>query len=143
MTVRLAYDAEILARRAHAGQFRRPIGDEPALPYYTHVQAVATAVQEAHHPSIAVATAWLHDVIEDTAETAESLLSYGFPADLVEAVVAITKRDGELYDSYLARVKANRWATIVKIEDIKHNLSGSPRPKTRAKYLKALKFLQS
>ena len=54
----LAARAETLARAAHAGQV-----DKAGAPYAAHPARVAAAV--AGDP-LAEATAWLHDVVEDT-----------------------------------------------------------------------------
>ncbi|MDH2272954.1 hypothetical protein [Moraxella porci] len=65
-------------------------------------------------------------------------------------MLAITKRRGEKYEKYIARVKANPLAREVKIADLKHNLDLSRLTKItdkdieRAKkYKMALEFLES
>ncbi len=67
-------------------------------------------------------TAVLHDVIEDTAMTAEGLREAGIPAEVVEAVERLTRRKGDDYDEYLKGVRANPLARRVKLADIAHNL---------------------
>jgi len=69
------------------------------------------------------ATAWLHDVLEDTDVTAVDLLSQGIPEVVVIAVLAMTKLENENYLDYILRVKVNELAKLVKIVDITHNLS--------------------
>lgn len=64
----------------------------------------------------------LHDTVEDTYVTLEGLRK-DFPEHIVEAVDAITKRDGETYTEYLGRVSQNKLALKVKKADIRHNLS--------------------
>ena len=117
-----------IAARAHAGQTRRD-----GVPYLTHPAAVAASV-----PPILRPIAWLHDVCEDSDLTLDDLRSAGLPEDVVAAVGAITKREGEAYEVYLDRVVANPQAAAVKCADIAHNLGSQPKPASRAKYLRAL-----
>ncbi|TYC50421.1 hypothetical protein FMN50_23410 [Rhodobacterales bacterium] len=69
--------------------------------------------------------ALLHDIVEDghmrMVEIEES-----FDGEAVGAVAAITKRKGETYPDYLARVKANKTTLVVKLSDIADN-SCEPR----------------
>lgn len=120
--------AKDIAARAHAGQTRRD-----GVPYLTHPAAVAASV-----PTVLQPIAWLHDVCEDSDITLDDLRRAGLPEQVVEAVGAITKREGEDYEAYLDRVVANPQAAAVKCADIAHNLGSQPKPASRAKYLLAL-----
>ncbi len=60
--------AHALAARAHEGQ-RRLSGD----PYLVHPEAVASTLADLHLDADAIAAALLHDVLEDTDVTAETL----------------------------------------------------------------------
>jgi (p)ppGpp synthase/HD superfamily hydrolase len=66
--------------------------------------------------------ALLHDVIEDSEIAAEDLLAEGIPAEVVEAVQYLTKREGEDYMEFVARAKQNKLAAKVKIADIEDNI---------------------
>lgn len=123
--------AERVATEAHLGQFRRG----GSVPYIEHPRAVANRVGD--DPD-AMVVAWLHDVIEDTGETAESLLEKGIPRHCVEAVTLLTKGTGTDYDTYLERVACSPLATKVKIADMLSNLSDQPTPSQIRKYAKAL-----
>jgi len=114
---RLLEQAKINARDAHKGQ-KRHTGED----YITHPEAVAKMVAERPVPVEYQIVAWLHDVVEDTDLTLEVLHEY-YPPKIVQAIDAITKRDGEEYTDYLDRVYHNEMALEVKICDIKHNLS--------------------
>lgn len=127
--------AEIIARAAHTRQKRRNSGK----PYITHPAAIAEKFPS-HRKLQAVS--WLHDVIEDTPLTAAWLLEQGLAKDIVEAVVAMTRVQGENYLVYLKRVSQNWMAIQVKMEDIKHNLSDLPNGTLYDKYLLALEFLE-
>lgn len=124
-----------ISREAHLGQYRF----DGVTPYFTHVEGVANSFAPGEQTMMMIA--YLHDVLEDTSLTAQALLGLGIHPSVVEAVVAITKVEGEEYFAYLARVKANAWATRVKIADILYNLSDTPSRNQVKKYAKALKFL--
>ena len=69
------------------------------------------------------ATALLHDVIEDSDYTSEDLINEGIPSTVVDAVLALTKNDGEDYDQFIDRVLKNKLAAKVKIADIEDNIN--------------------
>ncbi|WP_187329868.1 N-formylglutamate amidohydrolase [Demequina rhizosphaerae] len=94
--------ARELAIEAHAGQV-----DKAGLTYWTHPARVASLVRRLYPdaPAEAVAAAWLHDTVEDTEWTADDLLAAGFPRELVEAVVALSRTSGVGSDDYYARIR--------------------------------------
>ena len=91
------------------------------------------------------AVAWLHDSIEDSNGQVQEnlLLTRGIDIEIVNAVVAITKVDGEDYEKYLLRVKSDPYAKLVKIHDMLDNLSDRPSNKQILKYARGLQFLLS
>ena len=101
-----------IAKKAHAGQ-----KDKGGRPYIEHPMTVASMV----HGRKAKIVALLHDVCEDSDITLQDLREAGFSKRIVDAVDAVTKREGERYRHYLNRVKENRLATRVKIADATHN----------------------
>jgi hypothetical protein len=133
-TVSISELARAMATFYHAGQFRR----DGVTPYITHPAAVA-AQFDSHTVK---AVAWLHDVLEDTAATADQLRTW-FSDEIVDAVVRLTKRDGMAYEDYLAIVRQCPIARAVKIADIEHNLSCTPTLRQREKYATALAFLKT
>ena len=126
--------AEEVARTAHAGQFRR----DGVRPYVVHPEAVASRVGD--DPQ-ALAVAWLHDVLEDTAVTEDDLRADGFPAAVVDAVAALTKREGVSYDAYLRGVAALPLARAVKVADMLSNLADDPTDRQIVKYARGLLVL--
>lgn len=54
-----------------------------------------------------MAVALLHDCVEDSDHTAESLLNSGIPSTIVDAVQSLTKVYGEDYDQFIERVMKN------------------------------------
>jgi len=113
--------AKSIATQAHAGQFDRG-GD----PYVMHPEWVANKVRELGGGEIAVAAAWLHDVIEDAGLTAEDLLKMGVSPEVVKVVVLLTRKDGMSVEEYLDKIRSirdsgNPDAILVKFADMSHN----------------------
>ena len=102
-----------IATKAHSGQV-----DKAGSPYIKHPLLVASAFSDEPH----IVVALLHDVVEDTDITLAQLTSYGFPSDIIQAIDAITRRQGESYTEYLTRVRANSIAREVKLADLRHNM---------------------
>lgn len=137
MARRIAYDA-------HAGQT-----DKAGAPYVqAHVAEVAARVR--HFGPVVEAVAWLHDVVEDTEFTLDDLCLAQMPREVIDAVDAITRRDGEPGDDYYLRVRANHDAWRVKVfGDIPSNtdpvrlaaLPAETRQRLERKYAHALDVL--
>lgn len=130
----IAVRAATLAKAAHEGQFRR----DNATPYILHPAAV---VQRVAGDPTAEAVAWLHDVLEDTAVTADDLRSQGMPEEVVACVLMLTKTEGAKYEDYLAAIRRDPIARKVKVADMLANLSDSPTERQILKYAKGLIIL--
>lgn len=125
-------DAEAFARRAHVGQV-----DKAGHPYSGHLGRVAArAVAHAEAlgwNSAAIETvrdvAWLHDIIEDTSNTAADLKTAGFDRPTVEAVESLTRAEGVAYFDFIDAIamRGGPFACIVKIADLEDN-SDPSRP---------------
>jgi hypothetical protein len=134
-----------VSRAAHEGQM-----DKAGRDYYrAHVANVVARLVIAGHDDTVLAVGFLHDVLEDTATT-EAELRACFPAEVVDAVVALTRRDAEHPDAYYARVRSNPLALCVKLDgDIPSNtdprrlalLDPVTRARLRRKYRHALRVL--
>lgn len=129
-----------IAAKAHAGQV-----DKAGQPYVLHPLRMMLAVTTAEARMAAV----LHDVVEDTAVTLEELRDEGFPAAVISAVEALTKRDGEDYETFIRRVAPNPIAREVKLADLRDNsdLSRIAEPTERdreriRKYRRAIAYLE-
>jgi (p)ppGpp synthase/HD superfamily hydrolase len=116
----VAERAEAIAREAHRGQ---RYGDRDYID--AHVAQVATIVARLGYDSLYVATAWLHDVVEDTPITERDLLDQGIPKDVVAAVEALTKRENEEHEQYLDRIAAHPFAIAVKYADSSANFAST------------------
>lgn len=135
---KIKYALEI-ATKAHKGQV-----DKAGEDYINHPLRVAKSLQNENE----IVVALLHDTIEDTFITAEYLLNSGFSKEIVNAVLALTRRKDESYDDFIIRCKENKIAKKVKIADILDNLNLSRLKeiteedvKRNSKYLNALKKL--
>lgn len=117
-------NAIIAAANAHKGQ--RDKGGQPYILHPIRVMLGCGGLEEK-------TAAMLHDVLEDTALTASGLTEAGFPPEVVEAVVCLTRGEGEEYDAYIERVCGNRIAARVKLADLTDNmdLNRLPEPTER------------
>jgi (p)ppGpp synthase/HD superfamily hydrolase len=107
--------AEAIATAAHSGQFDK-LGND----YIDHPRRVAAQFDPAAQPE-AVCVAWLHDVIEDTAVTADDLDGAGFSEAVISAILLLTRRDDVSDELYYARIRADPLARAVKLADINDN----------------------
>ena len=81
-----------IACEAHAGQF-----DKGGEPYILHpLRLMLRMATEAER-----ITAVLHDVVEDSQFTIEDLIAEGFAREIVNAVAALSKREGEDYIQFV------------------------------------------
>ena len=72
--------------------------------------------------------ALLHDTIEDTEVTAEYLLMEGFPHNIVDAILSVTRNDDEIYDDFIKRCRLNPIGRQVKLHDLEDNLDVTRLP---------------
>lgn len=108
-----------IAARAHAGQ-----RDKAGEPYILHPLRVMLSLGGEHERMAAV----LHDVVEDIPVTLEDLAREGFPPEVLEAIDALTKRNGERRPDAAARAVRNPIARAVKLADLKDNMDLSRLP---------------
>ncbi|MEO1494947.1 MAG: HD domain-containing protein [Pseudomonadota bacterium] len=128
-----------LALAAHAGQT-----DKSGEPYIAHVVRVAAGVEGTD----AIIIALLHDVVEDTDVSLETVADR-FGPKIAAAVDALSKRGNEPLEDYMSRVRADPVALSVKLSDLADNgsparlarLDAATRSRLETKYAKALKLL--
>lgn len=107
--------AIVIATQAHQGQSSKTGG-----PFIDHVRRVAENVAGEDEKQVA----WLHDVVEKgPGWTFERLREEGFSEAVVDAVDAMSKRDGEEYFSFVRRSIENLLARPVKRADLTDNLA--------------------
>lgn len=102
------------AVNAHAGQF-----DKGGQPYILHCLKVMHYLKTDDEELQAIAV--LHDTLEDTDTTVETLAGIGCSQRVIDGVVALTKKKGQTYDQYKQQVFASEDAMRVKMCDLRHN----------------------
>ena len=123
--------AERFARERHAGQFRKGAAREP---YTIHLEEVASLVEKWGGSEEAIATAWLHDTVEDCPPTNLTNIAElfgerieGFVGELTDDKSLPKQRRKELQVENAA--KKSPEAALVKLADKSSNvgaLSSSP-----------------
>jgi GTP diphosphokinase / guanosine-3',5'-bis(diphosphate) 3'-diphosphatase len=102
-----------IASGAHAGQV-----DKAGQPYILHPLRVMLRMTSAAERIVAV----LHDVVEDSEVTLELLRAEGFSSEVISAVDALTKREGESRAEAAYRAKQDSIARMVKLADNAENM---------------------
>jgi (p)ppGpp synthase/HD superfamily hydrolase len=102
-----------IAAAAHAGQQGK--GGEPFILHPIRVMLRCESTTDR-------ITAILHDLLERTPWTLERLRAEGFSEEVIAAVDALTKRDGEDYEDYVRRAALLPMARRVKVADLGDNL---------------------
>lgn len=149
-----------LAIKGHNGQFRK----NGTTPYFDgHILPVTLAVnndfcneygEDINETDLSIlavylVVATLHDYLEDVPganindvlTTLRPHASLAQIAEIEEALLLITKKEGESYFKYLEKLKANHAARYVKIRDLRHNMSDLPEGKQLDKYRLAEYYL--
>ena len=117
-------DAILLAAGAHRGQL-----DKAGEPYILHPLRVMLQLQDEAGKVAAV----LHDVVEDTAITLDNLREGGYSEEVLQALEALTRREGESYADFIERAAKNPLARRVKLADLADNLNAGRLPQIRKK----------
>src|SRR5674476_127778 len=82
--------AKDIATKAHEGQV-----DKAGMPYIDHPRRVAERVAHVDVRPEAIAVAWLHDVVEDTATTLDDLRAGELGEHVMAEVDAMSRRTDE------------------------------------------------
>ncbi len=130
-----------IAAEAHAGQ-----RDKAGQPYILHCLRVMLRLATDEERIVAV----LHDLFEDTDWRREDLGREGFPSPVLDAIVALTRQDGESYEAFVRRAGSHPLARRVKLADLEDNMDLSRLPHPSAhdhvrvrKYQEAYRLLNS
>ena len=133
-TISLVQLADAVACHAHRGQV-----DKAGKAYILHPRAVAAQVEGEE----AKAAALLHDVLEDTDITEDTLRNL-FGDRITDTVCTLTHRKGESYEAYICRIGDDPPAARIKLADLRHNLDLSRLPRvTQRDLLRAEKYRRS
>jgi (p)ppGpp synthase/HD superfamily hydrolase len=106
-------DAIRLAVAAHEGQ-----RDKVGQPYILHPLRVMFRLTTEAERIVGV----LHDVLEDTPYSPDDLRKMGYSEEILQALDGVTKREGESYEDFVLRSKANPIARKVKLADLEDNM---------------------
>lgn len=121
----LIYDAMLFARRAHANHTRKYTGN----PYVEHLAEVAGIVasvpMDPHIKEVSVATAWLHDCVEDQQICPEDL-KLRFGPVVAEGVLLLSdlEEGNRATRKALSRQRlsmAHHWVQTIKVADMISN----------------------
>ena len=138
--MKIVEQAKKFSKEKHKGQVDKANEDY----YSAHVEVVAKKVANAGYPVEYIVTAYLHDIVEDTEVTTESIEEL-FGGGISSAVASLSKSKGEDYSKYIERVQKNQISTVVKYYDMEHNSDLSRLEKIREKDLnrknKYLKYM--
>lgn len=107
--------AEVFARLVHRNQ------TYSELPYYAHLKEVyLTLLDFGVTDENILAASWLHDSIEDTETTYETLLIQ-FGKEVADLVLAVTNEKGtnrkEILEKTALKIKGNEAALVIKLAD--------------------------
>jgi len=110
-------DAIALAAESHRGQ-----KDKAGYPYIMHVLRVMFRLNSDEERIVGV----LHDIVEETSVTADSLKNLGYSDRVIEAIDCLTwRKSEESYEAYVRRLKSNGLAAAVKRADLADHLASS------------------
>lgn len=138
--------AERVARFMHMNQV-----DKAGVPYIDHIKSVVRQIETSHmRTDVAVIAGWLHDTVEDTSLTLESIHGE-FGAEVAEVVRLLTRWSGQSDFDYYQAIKQNPDAYTVKLADLLDNtrysrlslLPQDVQERLRAKYSYAVQELLS
>ena len=106
-------DTANLMMRQHYGQ-----KDKAGKDYYFHPLRVSARLDLIEDKIVAL----LHDTIEDTGLTSEKLLQLGYSQNTVDAILSVTRKQGESYFDFISRANTNQTGRLVKMADLEDNM---------------------
>lgn len=135
----LLVTAIVFASKAESGAL-----DKQGKPVIFHCLRVMFALHADGHGLEILCAGVLHDYLEDGGDLQE--LKAAMPDLVVSLVLALTRREGEKYSDYIARIKASdERASVIKLKDLADNLDesrGEIPASLRKRYQRAYRELQ-
>lgn len=111
--------------------------DKAGKPYFEHLIRVANNAKTYfvgdEYEDELIIIGLLHDLLEDCPEWTKNHLRALFNANIVESIDRLTKREDVSYALYIENIRNNRFATAVKLADLKDNMDLSRLPKLTEK----------
>lgn len=111
--MKLIEKAISIALEKHSGQT-----DNNGKPYILHVLRVMLAMDTEDEMTAGV----MHDVIEDSDYTLDNMEEDGFPEHIINAVDAISRREGESYEDFFNRAVQDPIAKKIKKADLEDKM---------------------
>lgn len=102
-----------IAEKVHSSQVDK--GGKPYIGHPIRVERMCSRQEDR-------LAALLHDTVEDGDIASEYLLTVGFPQEVVDAVLSVSRKRGENYFDFILRCKENPIGRRVKIADLKDNM---------------------
>ena len=99
-------------------QAHREQKDKSGREYIMHPIRVAERCKSPKAKIVAL----LHDTIEDTEVTPASLKEQGFPDEIIDGILSVTKQEGETYEEFVRRAAKNPIGKEVKQADLEDNM---------------------
>jgi len=105
--------ARKIAATLHAGQV-----DKVGHPYIAHLERVVHHLKSRWPDATPdeIVAAWLHDTLEDTDATPESLLAAGVSPAAVRIVETVTRRENTEYLAWIADIAANGGVSAIRVK---------------------------
>ena len=91
--------------------------DKSGMPYVYHPFHLAEQMKDEYSTCVAL----LHDVVEDSETSLNDLIEEGFPKEVTDAIALMTHDERVPYLEYVAEIKNNPIARVVKLADLRHN----------------------
>lgn len=144
----LALNAMLFAREAHSAQ-RRKYTNNPYADHLAEVAGIVATVAQSHpNAQVTLATAWLHDTVEDQEGVSVTDLTSRFGAVVAEGVLLLSdleqgNRAERKAASRLRLAGAPAWVQDIKVADLISNTSSIAEhdPKFAAVYLEEKRLL--
>lgn len=97
------------------------VTDKQGKPYIEHLYYVSDNLESYEEKVVGM----LHDVIEDTYVDEKLLIAFGFPKNIVESLLLLTRNKSNSYDEYINNIiKSNNLIALkVKKADMMHNMN--------------------
>lgn len=124
----------LFAIHIHQGQYRKKSKDPYSIHPLRVEQLIAKHFRHRNDVDTLRKIGLLHDSIEDTWVT-KNVLAQKYDEDVVNGVVALTKKKDESIQKYMAKVNKNEQACIVKACDMLDNIRDVGDDKTFKKKL--------
>lgn len=102
-----------LAAALHAAQV-----DKAGRPYIEHLERVARNLKN-RWPDASldeISAAWLHDALEDTDATEESLLGDGVTPEAIRIIRAVTRPEGSVYLAWIGELAAGGDRSVLRVK---------------------------